>query len=280
MYLSIIIPTLGRSKELVDVLRSIEPELSDDVEVIIVDQNSKGFLDKIIPFDLQARITVHHTDEKGLSKAKNTGIALAKGRYINFCDDDAIVEPGLKHRIMLGFERYPQASMITFRVFDLLDDVPCMIPFPESDCQIGKSNYYSTTIEFAQVWVTKDIRELEGYDVQFGVGAPFGAEEGKDLLVRALEASHSMFYIADTGFRHPSKQEASMKRYFSYAEGTAAFACKHWRKSYVTSHVAGFLFKSVAGVMIYNVWKRHETQRYWMRLAGFFSGMKKKIKGA
>ena len=280
MYLSIIIPTLGRSKELVDVLRSIEPELSDNVEVIIVDQNPQGFLESAIPQGLQKQITIYHTSQKGASRARNTGIALAKGRYINFCDDDAIVEPGFCKKITAGFEKYPQASMITFRVFDLEEDIPCMLPFPETDCQIDKHNYYSTTLEISQVWVTKDIRELEGYDVQLGVGAPFGAEEGKDLIVRALEASCAMFYIADTGFRHPSKQEASMKRYFSYAEGTAAFACKHWRKPYVTSHVAGFLFKSVAGVMIYNVWKRHETQRYWMRLAGFFSGMKKKIKGA
>ena len=279
MYLSIIVPTLGRSTELVAALQSLEPMITNDVEVIIIDQNPEGFLQRVIPADLQAKISIHHIDEKGASNARNAGIALASGEFINFCDDDAVVEPELPKRIAAGFAKYPQASMISFRVFDLKEDVVCMIPFPEADCRIDKRNYFVTSIEFSHVWRTEDIRRLGGYDPLLGVGAPFGAEEARDLVVRALDANVAMVYIADTAFRHPTKRDANVKRYFSYAEGMAGFACKHWKKPYVVSRVAGFLFKSVVGVVVFNVWKRGESLRYWMRLAGFFSGIIKKIKG-
>lgn len=281
MYLSIVIPTLGRTKELINAIRSIEPEISSDVEVIIIDQNSEGFLEEAIPNDLKSLIKIHHTDKKGSSKARNEGLAIAKGRYINFCDDDAIVVPGFRSRIFEAFERYPDAEMISFRVFDLENDTvcECLVPFPDIDCEINEKNYHLTTTEFSQVWVTRAIRELNGYDVQFGVGEPFGAEEGNDLVMRALEKKHTLFYVANTCFRHPSKQNANIKRCFIYAEGTAAFAWKHWHRPYVKKRMINFVFRSIAGIFVYNLWNFQKTKRCWMRLAGVFSGLKKKALG-
>lgn len=278
MFLTVVIPTLGRDAELVKVLESLEPEMTLEVEVIIIDQNPQGFLEKVIPSALREKVVIHRVEEKGLSKAKNTGLKLASGQYINFCDDDAVVEPGLLAMIKAGFEKYSDAAMIAFRVFDLDEDIPCMMPFPEQDCTINTRNFHSITIEFAQIWVTERLKVLDGYDPTMGVGSPYGADEGKDLLARALDARQPMFYIAKTGFRHPSKQSANPDRYFSYAQGTAAFAYKHWRKPYALKHVAMFLLKSLAGVIIFNIWKAKESQRYWMRFAGFCSGIINKIK--
>ena len=281
MYLSIVIPTLGRTTELVEAIRSIEPEISDDVELIIIDQNHEGFLEETIPDDLKSKVTIHRIDKKGSSKARNEGLALAKGKYINFCDDDAIIEPGLCGRIFDAFEHYSNAKMISFRVFDLKEDIvcKCLVPFPNIDCRINEKNYHLTTTEFSQVWVTSVIRELGGYDTQFGVGEPFGAEEGNDLVMRALGEKYTLFYVANTCFRHPSKKNASAKRCFIYAEGTAAFAWKHWHRPHVKKRMFNFVFRSIAGVFIYNIWKLQKARCCYMRLVGVFSGLKRKAFG-
>lgn len=278
MFLSIIIPTIGRGVELTQMLQSVEPLLDSEVEVIVVDQNPKGFLDENIPAALLEKVLVHHTDRKGVSIARNLGLAMASGYYINFCDDDAVIEPSFIEIIKSSFLLYPSASMLSFRVFEMTRDFPCMLPFPEKNVAIGKCNFHSLTLEISQVWISDRLKGLGGYDPNLGVGSRYGAEEGKDLVIRAIAAQQTMFYVAKTAFRHPAKKEAPARRYFSYAEGTGALAVKHWKKFFVVHHVVNFLFKSVAGVCVYNVWKVNESRRYAMRCMGFFSGLLKKLR--
>lgn len=278
MFLSVVIPTIGRGIELIQMLKSVEPFLDSGVEVIVVDQNPKGFLDKSIPPTLLEKISVHHTDKKGVSIARNLGLSLASGYYVNFCDDDAVIEPNFIEIIKSSFLLHPSASMVSLRVFEMARDFPCMLPFPEKDAPIDKYNFHSVTLEFSQVWIADHLRELGGYDPNLGVGSRYGAEEGKDLVIRAIAAQKAMFYMAKTAFRHPAKKEAPVHRYFSYAEGTGALAVKHWKKFFVVRHVVEFLMKSVAGVCVYNLWKINESRRYTMRFLGFFSGFVKRLR--
>lgn len=278
MFLSIVIPTLNRTKELIQALESIESELSDSVELILVDQNPKGFLEQHIPSQLLNKINLIHTNKKGGSFARNIGLFTAKGKYINFCDDDAIVEKNITMMIKNAFLKYPSAKMISFRALDTQSSALCWLPFPDQDCIVKSNNFRSLTNEFTQIWDKNYLKGLGGYDTTLGPGSYFGSEEGNDLIVRALEDGQLMYYVAETGFRHPLKNEASLKRYFHYAAGTAAFAYKHRKKAYVVKHSFMFLFKSIAGMLIYNIWKLNSTRRYWMRCYGFFCGMAKVIK--
>lgn len=278
MLLSIVVPTVGRTSEIRRLLYSIEPLIKEDIEVIIVDQNPAGYLDSSIPDTLKDNIQVFRIDEKGVSNARNVGLREAKGEFVNFCDDDAIVQSQFVESVRKAFEEHSESAMVSFRVFDLEEDIDCMIPFPIQDCEIRKSNFHKVSIEVAQVWRTSRLRELRGYDPMMGVGSPFGAEEGKDLIIRAFSAGMKMYYVPETCFRHPTKMDAPLKRYFSYAEGTAALLVKHWKKGYVWSHVLIFLAKSIIGVLLYNFWSLPDCKRYSMRLLGFGSGVLKKGK--
>lgn len=66
------------------------------LELLLVDDGSTdgsaALCDRLAGQD--ARVRVLHQENAGISAARNAGLALAKGRYIGFCDDDDAFLPG------------------------------------------------------------------------------------------------------------------------------------------------------------------------------------------
>jgi glycosyltransferase involved in cell wall biosynthesis len=93
-FLSIIIPyykTLDLTKQLLDTLK---PQLNDNVEVILIDDGcNEKELDNY-------NIKVIHKENGGVSKARNTGIDNAKGKYIAFIDSDDMIKPNYVEKIL------------------------------------------------------------------------------------------------------------------------------------------------------------------------------------
>lgn len=85
-YFSVVIPSYERPQSLTKLLRLLTRQAFTDFEVIVVDQSAAVL-------DLEALrcnfpIQYLHTSEKGAGKARNLGIAHARGRVIAFTDDD------------------------------------------------------------------------------------------------------------------------------------------------------------------------------------------------
>jgi hypothetical protein len=90
---SVVIPTRDRMPLLRTALRSVLAQDGVTSEVIVVDD---GSADAVAPHchDLNGRVAVHrHAEPSGVSAARNTGIAAAKGRWIAFLDDDDAWSP-------------------------------------------------------------------------------------------------------------------------------------------------------------------------------------------
>ena len=85
--LSIIIPyfnTLEETKRLFEVL---EPQLTDEIEVILIDDGcNEKELEK-----LKARVIHLPTNSGGASKPRNIGLDNAKGEYVVFIDSDDLI---------------------------------------------------------------------------------------------------------------------------------------------------------------------------------------------
>ncbi len=91
--ISTIIPVYNAEKYLSVCLNSILNQTLKDIEIICIDDastdNSLNILKSYQKKDKRIKI---YTQEKGYAgKARNTGISLAKGKYINFVDADDIV---------------------------------------------------------------------------------------------------------------------------------------------------------------------------------------------
>jgi len=87
---SVIVPFYNRSSELFDTLKSLAQQTMDDFELVVVDDASREDPTPIIRSHMnerKARI-VRHTANRGPSSARNTGIDIARGKYVAFLDSD------------------------------------------------------------------------------------------------------------------------------------------------------------------------------------------------
>lgn len=93
--ISVIVPVYNTEKYLDRCIRSIINQTFSDFELILVDDGSKdnsGFIcDEWEKKD--SRIKVIHQKNAGAGAARNAGLAIAKGNYINFVDSDDWINP-------------------------------------------------------------------------------------------------------------------------------------------------------------------------------------------
>lgn len=93
--LSVIIPVYNDQKYLNQCLDSVINQTLKDIEIICVDDGSTDDSLKILQ-EYQAkdsRVKVISQENGGAGKARNTGLAIAGGKYLSFLDSDDFFEP-------------------------------------------------------------------------------------------------------------------------------------------------------------------------------------------
>lgn len=91
--ISIIVPVYKVEKYLRRCIDSILAQTFTDFELILVDDGSPDRSGEICDnySKNDSRIAVIHKPNRGASSARNTGLRIAKGNYIAFCDSDDVV---------------------------------------------------------------------------------------------------------------------------------------------------------------------------------------------
>jgi glycosyltransferase involved in cell wall biosynthesis len=93
IFCSTIIPTIGRSTLSRAVCSILDQEFSEaGLEVIVVNDSGRPLPEAEWQYSNQVRVI--HTNHRERSVARNTGAAVAKGKYLHFLDDDDILLPG------------------------------------------------------------------------------------------------------------------------------------------------------------------------------------------
>ena len=89
MKLSIIIPYYNSKEYTDELLDRLAPQITEDVEVIVVDDGSKKRYES--EYELEGWLTIIHKRNGGCASARNRGLKIAKGEYIQFIDSDDMV---------------------------------------------------------------------------------------------------------------------------------------------------------------------------------------------
>lgn len=97
---SVVIPTYKRSEDICRAVDSVLSQTIDSFEVIVVDDNGVGTPDGEKTAQMMSRysddarvVYCRHETNKNGSAARNTGIAVARGKYVAFLDDDDTFRP-------------------------------------------------------------------------------------------------------------------------------------------------------------------------------------------
>jgi len=106
--ISIIIPVYNIAAQLPRCLDSLLAQTYPNLELIAVNDGSKDESGLILDRYAQdtPRLRVIHKKNGGVSSARNTGLAAAKGDYIGFCDGDDYAEPELYSRLLHNLKKH------------------------------------------------------------------------------------------------------------------------------------------------------------------------------
>lgn len=111
---SIIIPTFNRAHYIGDAIKSVLSQTYSSWELLIVDNGSTDNTAVIVKDYVRADARVRYLREdcKGVSRARNTALAEAKGEYIAFLDDDDLFLPE-KLKIQTDFlKAHPEVDFV------------------------------------------------------------------------------------------------------------------------------------------------------------------------
>ena len=107
---SVVIPTYGRPGQLVaclDALTRVEYD-RDRFDVVVVDDGGPASLDAVIArFGKQLNLRHIRQEHSGPARARNTGAASARGRFLVFIDDDCSPGPDWLRSLAVRFAREP-----------------------------------------------------------------------------------------------------------------------------------------------------------------------------
>ena len=99
--ISVIIPVYDQEKYVEKCIRSVLGQTWRKLELLVIDDgssdNSGAILDRLAAED--ERIRLVHRKNGGVSRARNRGIRMAKGRYITFVDGDDYLQPSYLERL-------------------------------------------------------------------------------------------------------------------------------------------------------------------------------------
>lgn len=113
--ISIVVPVYNAERFIGRMIESVEPQLTDEMELILVNDgstdNSGAICDRYA--QKNPRIQVIHKENGGVSTARNAGIDRARGQYISFVDSDDTMDAGSYEKIRQIIQDY-QPDMIDF----------------------------------------------------------------------------------------------------------------------------------------------------------------------
>ena len=93
---SIVIPVYNAAPDLARCIESVRKQTYRNIEVFLVNDGSKDASSPICHMyeRIDPRVHVIDKENAGVSAARNTGIAAAQGKYIQFVDSDDYLAPG------------------------------------------------------------------------------------------------------------------------------------------------------------------------------------------
>lgn len=106
--ISVIVPIYKVEKYIRRCINSIIDQSFQDIEIILVDDGSPDLCPKICDEykEKDSRISVIHQKKLGLSAARNSGIKIAKGKYLVFIDSDDYIDHDMLKYLYSGMKDY------------------------------------------------------------------------------------------------------------------------------------------------------------------------------
>jgi O-antigen biosynthesis protein len=210
-------------------------------EVLVIDQSRDGQTrDVVSRFQRGAPELIYiGTTTRGLSAARNVGVAQVTGDVLAFTDDDCLADPDWLGALAAEFEAEPALVAVCGRSLPLVeaplvagpasvrvDETRRLFRRPCSPWRIGNGS----NMAFRVVGL-RPLSPAGPFDERLGPGAPFRGGEEADLLYRLLKRGGAILYsprplVYHRQWRSPRQQ---LTLATDYGQGIGAFCVKQLR---------------------------------------------------
>lgn len=229
MDFSLILCTVGRTREVAEFLRSLPKNGVESFEIVLVDQNEDDRLTGIFaPY--RGRFPVRHIRcERGLSQARNRGLAAAAGRIIAFPDDDCVYPAGLLEKVKLYFSEHAECGGLSTLVTDAAGEFSAGGYMSKQAQTITRNNVWRCGVS-PSIFVRRESIGKITFDETLGVGSGtiFGSGEETDFLLNLLENGVRLDYRPELLVLHPRfRGPWRMERGWRYGCGMGRVLRKH-----------------------------------------------------
>lgn len=134
---SVVMSVHNGERFLHEAINSILSQTLTDFEFIVVDDGSSDSTPDIL-HSYGDRLRVHTQSNQGLTRALNTGLALAQGQYIARIDDDDVAEPQRLERQAAYLDVHPEVGLLgtAYHEIDEQGRVLRTITIPTEDAKL------------------------------------------------------------------------------------------------------------------------------------------------
>ena len=205
---SVIVPCYNVEKFLDDCLKSIEAQTYKNFEVIFVNDGSKDNTLQILKNFCEKKENCFVIDQQntGLSGARNTGIAHAKGEFVYFMDSDDYIDP-ITLEVLVREIKETQSDFVTFMpkwvkekaTFEKTKRIRPKKNFKRkfyNGADTIMSYYFSRKLGFTvccKLFRHEIIKQLEGYPNLFNVNTKYS--EDIEFNIAYIEKSNKAVFI-------------------------------------------------------------------------------------
>jgi len=278
--ISVVICTYNNADSLAITLQQLAAQttsLKDNVEIIIVDNNSPDHTKKVC-LDFTQSSTIASTyifeSRQGLSHARNTGVANARGEYILFTDDDADIPSHWLNDYLQQIERnqpdclYSRINIIWDKEkpwWFLPEYIPCFVGVDYGNQPIKVTDIHREFYGKNFCMKKALILELGGFDPALGRnGSKLIAGEETLLYRRMVAEKKHILYFPDAPVGHRLKDREYLAENIKKQFVDGAYSAHHIAKIMAKKTILGRPLRALFDSLIILAKSSALCVRYWL----------------
>jgi len=226
---SLIVPTIGRMKEIERLFQSLAAQTYQNFEVIVVDQSGGDDLNKLIA-NFSGLFPLRHLrlETRGASRARNAGLPLTTGDIIAWPDDDCFYPPDLLAKAQEVFTQCLDWDGLIGNPVDEEGTVHDRRHIPRQR-QLSRIDLLRVGVEYCLFLRKTIIDQVGGFSDVFGPGAGtnWWAGEATEYELRLLRSGGSLGFSPELRVHHPNQgifefSPEAIRKTYHYAQGMGA----------------------------------------------------------
>lgn len=197
--ISVIIPAYNQAEYIPDTLESLLRQTYSNWEAIIVDDGSPDNVANVVKAyaENDSRIKFFHTENFGVSHARNFAVSQSNGEYLLPLDADDIIAPTYIEKAISHFKRNPTTDIVycQWKGFGVATDLK-PLKWEGYTKLLLKNSIFSSAI-----FRRSDFDRAGGYDEQMRTGY-----EDWEFLLRLLSPESIVYQIPEVLFMYRQKE--------------------------------------------------------------------------